>query len=181
MTRAYRKREYGRQVAPSQGFARKIDTPMQNINTLAPPFQPRHPVPWGGLPENLRAMKMKSFNDPMIPPGRKFSHLQKIPIDHKSSREQQDEIQRIMLRNLRKAWGSPNYDFLKEKYEWWLANGRPTMSPQVEGPGNKHDMKLTQGRGSGVWQDYVEDRDTKHRKKVYVDDLVDVMKGGSKQ
>lgn len=160
--RPHRRRQYGRQIAPSKpGMPTEV------------PFQPRHIAQWPGLPENLRAMKMKSFNDPKIPPGRKFSHLQKIPLEHKSSKAMQDEVERVMLRNLREARGGPNYDYLLKKFEWWLANGRPTMSPQHGTAANKHDQRLTQGKGSGVWQDYIDNEDPKHRRKVAVSDLVE--------
>lgn len=148
---------------PRRRIGRSVDTP----------FSPRQLPQWGSLPEDLRAMKMKSFNDPKIPPGRKFTHVQKIPLEHQSSKEMQDEIERIMRRNIREARGGPNHQFLLEKYEWWLANGKPTMSPQHGGAVNKHDQRLTQGKGSGVWQDDIEHTDPKHRKRVDISDLVE--------
>ena len=158
----HRRRQYGRQIAPSR----------PNMATDVP-FQPRHVAQWPGLPENLRAMKMKSFNDPKIPPGHKFSHMQKIPLEHKSSKEMQDEVERVMLRNIRNATRGPNRDYLIEKYEFWLANGKPTMSPQHGSAVDKHDQRLTQGKGSGIWQDAIENERPKQRRRVAVSDLVE--------
>lgn len=156
--RPHRKRQYGRTLAPM--------VPVMGHDT---PFRPRNINQWGAMPRNI--YKQKSFSDPAIPPGHRLTKRhQKIPLGHMSYKPMQDELERIKMRNIANALRGPDRDYLIREYEEWVANGRPTYGS----PGKNADMnewRLTQGKGSGVWQDEIEDRDPKQRKRHNLADL----------
>lgn len=156
--RPHRKRQYGRSLAPT--------VPVMGHDT---PFRPRNLNQWGAMPRNI--YKQHAFDQSPIPPGYRLTEKhQKIPLGHMSYKPMQDQIERSMKDEINRTEPGRRRDYLISKHAEWVANGRPTYGS----PGKNADMsewRLTQGKGSGVWQDEIEDRDPKQRKRYNLADL----------
>jgi hypothetical protein len=140
-----------------------------NINSLAPPFQPRQLIPWGSMPRNL--YKQRAFSQSPVPPGYRLTKKhQKVPTDHQSYKPMQDALNESMLREIRNTEPGKRRDYLIAKWEAWVANGMPTWGSPGKNA-DKNEWHKTQAKGSGVWQDEVEDQHPRQKRRYNLADL----------
>jgi len=159
---AHRKRQYGRQVGAS--------TP--SLSGLNVPFQPRRIAQWPGIDDSLRRWKVKELGQSRVPPGYKMQGpMAKVPLNHKSHKATQDIVERKMIREMNQETAGPRLDFLKDRYDQWVANGRPVYGDP--GPNSRpNDFRYT-NRAGGAWMDDVTDDDPKRLRKVDLRDRLE--------
>jgi len=137
-----------------------------NTASIDTPFKPRRVAQWPGVDDSLRKWKVKELGQSRIPPGYKMrGPMAKIPLNHKSNKEQQDIIEHKMLKEMAQESGpSPRLEFLKDRYDRWLANGRPVYGSP--GAGSRPNDFRDTNRAGGAWMDEIEDDHPRKLRKV---------------
>lgn len=121
------------------------------------------PRPWLGeglkqWPANLVLQpesKQRRPDERPIPKGYQDTSLQLIPMDHMSSRWDQDYFDELRRAEIRRTPPGPRRDYLVRSYELWIQNGRPTYGGRNM---PKHDRVLTWQKGTPLSFDF-----SKHR------------------
>ena len=132
---------------------------------------------WGRPSWRREMFKQYSWRDIAIPKGYRHTSLQKVPYAHQSYKPLQDETELNYKRLIADTPPGPRRDYYIRDYEWWLANGRPTYgSPGTKA--DKNEWRRTQGKASGVWQDFIEDDHPRRTRRIRVDDMVARIKEG---
>ena len=75
-----------------------------------------------------RQGRQKKITDPLIPEPKEPITISRVKTGHLSEKVHQDDIERIMLKNIKEATpGSKRHEYLELDYYAWVQKGRPVL------------------------------------------------------